>query len=107
MVTEDFDKNKIKTIFIALTLEVLLVLCIGCANLLLKPIYYFFFYNILYGLLFSFLIPLFLLRKEENVFDFLGIKSLGKKQIFILVVFIAFSVGGQIIPIVAKGEIIP
>lgn len=107
MVTEDFDKNKIKTIFIALTLEVLLVLCIGRANLLLKPIYYFFFYNILYGLLFSFLIPLFLLRKEENVFDFLGIKSLGKKQIFILVVFIAFSVGGQIIPIVAKGEIIP
>ena len=107
MVTEDFDKNKIKTIFIALTLEVLLVLCVGGANLLLKPIYYFCFYNVLYGILFSFLIPLFLLRKEENVFDFLGIKSLGKKQIFILVVFIAFSVGGQIIPIVAKGEIIP
>lgn len=99
--------NKIKTIFIASTLEVLLVLCIGCANLLLEPIYYFCFYNILYGVLFSFLIPLFLLRKEENIFDFLGIKTLGKKQVFILVVFIAFSVCGQIIPIVAKGGIIP
>ena len=99
--------NKIKTIFITSILEVLLVLCVGCANLLLKPIYYFCFYHVLYGLLFSFLIPLFLLRKEENVFDFIGIKRLGKKQIFILVVFIAFSVGGQIIPIVAKGEIIP
>lgn len=60
-----------------------------------------------YRLLFSFLIPLFLLRKEKNIFDFLGIKALGKKQVFILVVFIAFSVGGQIIPIVAKGGIIP
>lgn len=99
--------NKIKTIFMALSLEVLLVLCVGGANLLLKPIYYFCFYNVLYGILFSFLIPLFLLQKEENVFDFLGIKALGKKQVFILVVFIAFSVGGQIIPIVTKGGIIP
>ncbi len=98
--------NKVKTIFAALTLEVLLVFCIGFANLLLKPIYYFCFYNVLYGILLSFLVPLFLLRKEENVFDFLGIKTLGKKQIFILVVFIAFSVGGQIIPTAAKGEII-
>ena len=99
--------NKIKTIFIASTLEVLLVLCVGCANLLLKPIYYFCFYNVLYGILLSFLIPLFLLRKEENVFDFLGIKTLGKKQIFILVVFVVFSVGGQIIPKAVNGEIIP
>ena len=99
--------NKIKTIFMASILEVLLVLCVGGANLLLKPIYYFCFYNVLYGILFSFLIPLFLLQKEENVFDFLGIKALGKKQVFILVVFIAFSIGGQIIPIVAKGGIIP
>lgn len=98
--------NKVKTIFAALTLEVLLVFCIGCANLLLKPIYYFCFYNVLYSILLSFLVPLFLLRKEENVFDFLGIKALGKKQIFILVVFIAFSVGGQIIPIAAKGGFI-
>lgn len=99
--------NKIKTIFIASTLEVLLVLCVGCANLLLEPIYYFCFYNVLYGILFSFLIPLFLLRKEENVFDFLGIKTLGKKQIFILAVFIVFSVGGQIITKAVNGEIIP
>ena len=91
----------------ASTLEVLLVLCVGCANLLLKPIYYFCFYNVLYGILLSFLIPLFLLRKEENVFNFLGIKTLGKKQISILVVFVVFSVGGQIIPKAVNGEIIP
>ena len=83
------------------------MLCVGCANLLLKPIYYFCFYNVLYGILLSFLIPLFLLRKEENVFNFLGIKTLGKKQISILVVFVVFSVGGQIIPKAVNGEIIP
>lgn len=99
--------NKLKTIFIAALFETVLVLCVGCANLLLKPIYYFCFYNVMYGILFSFLIPLFLLRKEENVFNSLGIKALGKKQIFILIVFVAFSVGGQLIPIVIKGGIIP
>lgn len=99
--------NKLKTIFIAALFETALVLCVGCANLLLKPIYYFFFYNVMYSILFSFLIPLFLLRKEENVFNFLGIKALGKKQILILIVFVAFSVGGQLIPIVIKGGTIP
>lgn len=99
--------NKLKTIFIAALFETALVLCVGCANLLLKPIYYFFFYNVMYGILFSFLIPLFLLRKEENVFNFLGIKALGKKQFLILIVFVAFSVGGQLIPIMIKGGTIP
>lgn len=99
--------NKLKTIFIAALFETVLVLCVSCANLLLKPIYYFCFYNVMYGILFSFLIPLFLLRKEENVFNSLGIKALGKKQIFILIVYVAFSVGGQLIPIVIKGGIIP
>ena len=61
----------------------------------------------MYGILFSFLIPLFLLRKEENVFNFLGIKALGKKQFLILIVFVAFSVGGQLIPIMIKGGTIP
>ena len=77
--------NKLKTIFIAALFETALVLFVGCANLLLKPIYYYFFYNVMYGILFSFLIPLFLLRKEENVLNFLGIKVLGKKQIIILI----------------------
>lgn len=32
---------------------------------------------------------------------------LGKKQIIILIVFVAISVGGQLIPIVTKGGTIP
>lgn len=35
--------NKLKTIFIAALFETALVLCVGCANLLLKPIYFFSF----------------------------------------------------------------
>lgn len=58
--------NKIKTIFMASTLEVLLVLCVGIANLLLKPIYYFCFYNVLYGILFSFFNPPFLIAEREK-----------------------------------------
>lgn len=99
--------NKLKTVFMAILSEILLVFCVGCANLLLKPIYYFCFYNVLYGILFSFLIPLFLLQKEENVFDFIGIKKLGKRQNVVLTVFVVFSIGGQLIPIVVKGGIIP
>lgn len=72
--------NKIKTIFMALSLEVLLVLCVGIANLLLKPIYYFCFYNVLYGILFSFLIPLFLLRKEKIYLTSLELKHLQKSK---------------------------
>lgn len=99
--------SKLKTIFIAVLLEIVLVLCVGCANLYCKSVHYFFFYNVLYGIFFSFLTPLFLLRKEENVVEFLGIKALGKKQIFILIVFVAFSIGGQIIPKAVNGGIIP
>lgn len=58
--------NKIKTIFMASTLEVLLVLWVGIANFLIKPIYYFCFYNVLYGILCSFLIPPFLIAEREK-----------------------------------------
>lgn len=99
--------NKLKTIFLCIIIEIMLIVCVGVANLYPKPLYYFFFYNILYGIMFSFLLPLLLLHKEENVFDFMGIKVPGKKQIFVLVIFVAFSVGGQLIPIAVNGETFP
>ena len=73
--------NKIKTVSVGVIIEIMIIICVGYANLYLKPLYYFFFYNILYGIIFSFLLPLFLLRKEENVFEFIGFKFPGKKQI--------------------------
>lgn len=99
--------NRLKTIFHCIITEIVLILCVGCANLHPDPLHWFFFYNILYGIVFSFLVPLFLLQKEENVFDFVGLKIPGKKQIAVLVVFVIFSVGGQLIPIAASGKMIP
>ena len=72
--------NKIKIILIASTLEALLVLCVGCANLLLKPIYYFCFYNVLYGILFSFLVPFSYYGKRQMYSTSLGLRHLGKSK---------------------------
>ncbi len=72
--------NKIKTIFMASTLEVLLVLWVGIANFLIKPIYYFCFYNVLYGILCSFLIPLSYCGKRKIYLTSLGLKHLEKSK---------------------------
>lgn len=99
--------DKLKTIFLCATVEIILIVCVGVANIYPNPLNYFLFYNILYGIVFSFVLPLFLLRKEGNLFDFIGVKAVGKKQIAVLSVFVVFSVGGQLIPIVANGGTIP
>ncbi len=99
--------DKLNTIFLCITVEIILIVCVGAANICPNPLNYFLFYNILYGIAFSFVLPLFLLRKEENLFGFIGVKAVGKKQIIVLGVFVAFSVGGQIIPIVVNGGTIP
>lgn len=99
--------DKLKTIFLCATVEMILIVCVGVANIYPNPLNYFLFYNILYGIVSSFVLPLFLLRKEGNLFDFIGVKAVGKKQIAVLCVFVVFSVGGQLIPIVAKGGTIP
>ncbi|MCB6993479.1 CPBP family intramembrane metalloprotease [bacterium 210820-DFI.6.37] len=99
--------DKLKTIFLCATVEIILIVCVGVANIYPNPLNYFLFYNILYGIVSSFVLPLFLLRKEENLFDFIGVKAVGKKQIIVLSIFVAFSVGGQLIPIVANGGTIP
>ncbi len=99
--------DKLKTVLSCATIEFFLIVCVGTANLYSDPLSYFLFYNILYGVVFSFALPLFLLRKEDNPLDFIGVKAIGKKQITVLSVFVVFSVGGQLIPIVANGGTIP
>ncbi len=99
--------DKLKTIFLCATVEIFLIVCVGVANIYPNPLNYFLFYNILYGIVFSFVLPLFLLRKEENLFAFIGVKAVGKKQIIVLSIFVVFSVGGQLIPIVVNGGTIP
>ncbi len=104
---ENIITHKLKTVFLCAAVEIVLIVCVGVANLRPDPLSYFLFYNILYGIVSSFVLPLCLLRKEENLFDLIGVKAVGKKQITVLSVFVVFSVGGQLIPIAANGGIIP
>ena len=78
--------------------EAMLILCIALANLNPTPILYFVFYNLLYGLVFSLLIPLYCLRKEKESLTSFGVKRLGTRQFAVLCAFVIFSVGGQLIP---------
>lgn len=96
--------NKPKIILTAVLFELLLILSVGCANLCRRPVSYFFFYHVLYGMLLSFLVPLFLLRREKNIIAFLGIRPLRKRQYVLLAMFLAVSVGGQLIPKIMRGE---
>lgn len=52
----------------------------------------------------STLVPiLFIIRYENKDFSTLGIKKLGVRQYIVLISFVVFSVGGQLIPLFIKG----
>jgi hypothetical protein len=125
---ETANMGKGKTLLISAGIEIMLIICIMAANLNPAPILYFVFYNLLYGLVFSLLIPLYCLYKEipyghpfmpfgnskENgvpasgrVLAEAGFKKPDIWQWVVLAVFVVFSVGGQLIPKMAVGEQIP
>ena len=113
---EAANRGKGKTLLISAGIEIMLIICITAANLNPAPILYFIFYNLLYGLVFSLLIPLYCLYKEtpygypfmlfgnnkENgvpasgrVLAEVGFKKPGLRQWVVLAAFVVFSVGGQ------------
>lgn len=65
------------------------------------------FYNLLYGIIISVTIPLIILNKNKEGFETVGLKKLGIKQYIVLFAFVAFSIGGQLIPKMAASESIP
>lgn len=99
--------NKLKTIYLCTIIEIMLIVCVTFANLYPAPLCYFFFYNILYGTICSFVIPLFLLRREDSIAEVIGLKVPGKRQVVVLTIFVAVSVGGQLIPIIINNGTIP
>ena len=110
---ETANRGKGKTLLISAGIEIMLIICIMAANLNPTPILYFIFYNLLYGLVFSLLIPLCCLYKENgvpasgSVLAEVGFKQPGIWQWVVLAAFVVFSVGGQLIPKMAAGEQIP
>lgn len=93
-------------LLISAGIEIMLIICITAANLNPTPILYFIFYNLLYGLVFSLLIPLYL-SASGRVLAEVGFKKPGIRQWVVLAAFVVFSVGGQLIPKLAAGEQIP
>lgn len=86
-------------------LELAIILCISIANLF-NSFSYAFFYNLLYGIGISVLLPLLILQKERSDLSSVGIKNPSIHQILVLISFIALSVGGQIIPKLINGELL-
>ena len=97
--------KKLEIIFLCCAFEATIVAFVAVANLFDNSIYNI-FYNLFYGIGASVLFPLLILRKENATLETLGIKKLGARQTFVLASFVAFSVGGQIVPKVASGEML-
>lgn len=97
--------KKLEIILLCCICELAIVAFVSIADLFDNSIYNI-FYNLFYGIGVSVLLPLLILRKEKNTLDKAGINKLSKRQIIVLISFVVFSVGGQIIPKVISGETI-
>lgn len=97
--------NRKKILLFCGITEILIIIFIAVACRF-EGFKFYLFYNFLYGIVVSLLAPLFLLSKENQNLDAVGIKKTGSFQILILVAFVAFSIGGQLIPKIAVGEYI-
>ena len=76
-------RNKKLLLYLICT-EAMLILCIVLANLNPTPVLYFIFYNFLYGLVFSLLVPLYCLRREKESLASVGVKRLGPRQFTVM-----------------------
>lgn len=92
-------------IFLCCAFEAAIIAFVALANLFDNSIYYI-SYNLFYGIETSVFLPLLILRKEKAKLETVGIKKFGARQIVVLALFVAFSVGGQIIPKMIAGEIL-
>ncbi len=96
--------RKTKLILWCIVVEVLLIVCVALANFNPTPVLYFIFYNFMYGLVFSLGVPFYFIYKEKETLSSVGIKKLGIRQLAVLIAFVTFSVGGQLIPMAVAGQ---
>jgi hypothetical protein len=99
--------KKSKLILLCIVVELMLIISVALANINPTPVLYFIFYNLAYGVVFSFLVPLCCLCKEKEPLSSVGIKKLEMRQFIVLILFVVFSIGGQLIPMILAGEQIP
>lgn len=94
--------KKVKFSAMAAVMELLIIGAIALACTFSNVLFYL-FYNLIYGLLFSVLIPFLYVQRKREDLKSLGIVPLGTKQVIIVVVFWILSIGGQAIPLVIEG----
>jgi membrane protease YdiL (CAAX protease family) len=88
---------KFKFLFFAAVIEILIIVSITLANEFSKinenlyPV----FYNGIYGLCISTLIPILYIKKYKDNISTLGVKKIKFKQLLIIIVFVVASIGGQ------------
>lgn len=82
-------------LILSFALEALIILLISLANLF-GGITYYFFYNLLYGLLFSTMVPIYYTMKRNEDSASLGVKPVKLRQAIVLIAFVVFSIGGQL-----------
>ncbi len=99
--------KKSSRVCVCAVIELLVIASVALANANPEPLRYFIWYNLLYGMALSVALPLYLLRKEKDPLGFVEIKPFGGRQAAVLVAFVVFSVGGQLIPLAAQGRAIP
>lgn len=90
-------KERSKLIIKSFSLMCMIVLSVSIANLL-GGIGNYFFYQIIYCIVISVCVPIFFFRKEDNGdLSLLGIKKLRLVDYIIIIGFVVFSIGGQLI----------
>jgi len=96
--------NKLKIIIFSFCLLTLIILAISLANIF-KNVYYL-FYNGIYGIILSTIVPLFILYKNKDNLSTMGFQRIYLKQWIVLIIFVSFSMCGQIIPLAVAGTVI-
>ncbi len=88
---------------IAIELLIIAAIALACA---FPGLLFYFFYNAIYGLLLSMLVPLVYVWRRKETLASLGISPLKAKQAIIIAVFLILSIGGQSIPLVIEGTVL-
>jgi membrane protease YdiL (CAAX protease family) len=96
--------GKLKIIIFLFCLLTLIILSIILANIITNV--YYLFYNGIYGVILSTIVPLAILYKNKENLSTIGFKRLYFKQWLVLIIFVSFSVCGQIIPLIVAGTTI-
>ncbi len=96
-------KKNFNILILSLIIECLIITCVAISALF-DGYGYYVFYNICYGLLLSTAFPIFLLLRNKEDFISVGIKRMRARQTIVLISFVIFSIGGQVIPKIIAGE---